>query len=113
MTDPLPDLEGRHVSVRPSRLLPALFLGVLLALGAGIATAPGALAQPVAATGVSAGVGAVALQPTAPSVDITPAPTQNDKDKAKNKLVVGVVAVVLLAIVIYGNRVRAKRRKKG
>ncbi|MBM7770114.1 hypothetical protein JOD54_000318 [Actinokineospora baliensis] len=102
MTDSLPDLEGRPLSVRVSRLLSAVLLGVLLALGTAVGTAS---AAPVPGSAV------LAQQTTAPGVEIPPAQTEADADKAKNKLVVGVVAVVLLGLVIYGNRVRSKRKK--
>ncbi|WP_018682412.1 hypothetical protein [Actinokineospora enzanensis] len=83
-------------------LLGAVLFGAILLGGA-----PTASAAPAADWGVALAQAA----PTAPGVDIPQAPTEADKDKAKNKLVIGVAAVVLLAIVIYGNRVRAKRRK--
>ncbi|RLK60994.1 hypothetical protein [Actinokineospora cianjurensis] len=99
------------MSVRVSRLLPTALLGVVLALGT--ATAPAA-AQPVVARSVTApSVAGLAQAPTAPGVDIPQAPTEADRDAAKNKIVVGVVAVLLLGAVVWGNRIRSKRKKKG
>ena len=53
----------------------------------------------------------VAVQPAPPGPDIQPAPTEQDAASAKNRLVVGVAAVVLLGIVILGRRMRSKRQK--
>jgi hypothetical protein len=49
---------------------------------------------------------------TTPGPDVPTAPTVQDAQKSKNKLVLGVSAVVLLGIVILGHQARAKRRKK-
>ncbi|TCO65573.1 hypothetical protein [Actinocrispum wychmicini] len=46
-----------------------------------------------------------------PGPDIPKAPTVDDAAQSKDKLVIGVVAVVLLGIVIYGHRLRSKRKK--
>ncbi|PPK69749.1 hypothetical protein V5P93_006609 [Actinokineospora auranticolor] len=84
---------------------------VLLAAVAAVVLLVGGPPAAFAASPTQAGVVGLAQAPTAPGVDLQPPPTEAERDKAKNKIVVGVVAVVLLGIVIYGNRVRAKRRK--
>ncbi|GLW95415.1 hypothetical protein [Actinokineospora globicatena] len=102
------------MSVRAPRFLPAVLLGVLLALGTSLGVAAGpAAAQPVVARSVtSQSVTALAQEQTAPGVDLPQAPTEADKENAKSKIVVGVVAVLLLGAVVWGNRIRAKRKKK-
>jgi len=98
--------------------------GLVLAgvLGAVLFTASPALAspafapavRPVAVTVTVAHASAPApaqTQPPGPVLD----PSQTDKansEKTKNKLIAGLVAVVLLAIVIWGRRVRSKKAKK-
>ncbi|SDD20014.1 hypothetical protein [Actinokineospora iranica] len=87
------------MSVRATRLLLAALFGIVVLFGA---------APPASATGLA--------QPpttTAPSVDLPDQPSEADVAKDKNKLVVGVVAVALLGIVVYGHQIRAKRKKKG
>lgn len=107
-----------------ARLLSACMLGCLVFLAL---PAPGALAAPRPAA-VGLAVGAVAndaVANDAPATTTTSkapdAPTgpdlnqdQADADArlAKRKLVIGVVALVLLVIVVWGHRVRSKRRKK-
>ena len=46
-----------------------------------------------------------------PGPNIPQAPTIQDAAQSKDKLVIGVVAIVLLGIVIYGHRLRSKRKK--
>jgi hypothetical protein len=82
-----------------TRLLIGLFLTALVVLGGGSAATAAPVAQPTET-----------VAPTGPTLD--PA-TENDAARDKNKLIIGVTAVVLLGIVVYGNRVRAKRRKAG
>ncbi|WP_290053529.1 hypothetical protein [Amycolatopsis solani] len=87
-------------------------------LGAVLFTASPALAEPVrpATVSVTTGYAAVApvqaqTQPPGPVLD----PAQTDKantQKTKNKLIAGLIAVVLLGIVIYGRRIRSKKAKK-
>ncbi|MBE1498738.1 hypothetical protein H4696_005838 [Amycolatopsis lexingtonensis] len=87
-------------------------------LGAVLFTASPALAGPVrvhTTASVTAARVAVApapaqTQPPGPVLD----PAQTDKantQKTKNKLVAGLIAVVLLGIVIWGRRVRSKKTK--
>lgn len=86
-------------------------------LGAVLFTASPAFAEPVrsaAVTVVAAHVPGtlvpVQTQPPGPVLD----PAQTDKansEKTKNKLIAGVVAVVLLGIVIWGRRIRSKKAK--
>ncbi|SFW44001.1 hypothetical protein [Amycolatopsis australiensis] len=86
-------------------------------LGAVLFTASPALAEPVRTAAVTVTVAhaspvlvPVQTQPPGPVLD----PAQTDKansEKTKNKLIAGVVAVVLLAIVIWGRRIRSKRAK--
>ncbi|ALG13676.1 hypothetical protein AOZ06_48545 [Kibdelosporangium phytohabitans] len=68
-----------------------------------------------AATAAPAGLAPYAQQTaTAPAgPDITPAPTTEDAADSKQRLVIGIAAVVLLGIVILGHRARRKRMKKG
>lgn len=70
--------------------------------------AGGAAAAPVTSSAHSV---ALAQQPT-PGPDIPPAPTVEDGTKSRDKLVIGVVAILLLGIVILGHRTRKKRRKE-
>lgn len=93
--------------------------GLVLAgvLGAVLFTASPASAEPVRPVSVAVTVAhaPVALvpaqtQPPGPVLD----PAQTDKantEKTKNKLIAGVVAVALLAIVIWGRRIRSKKTK--
>jgi hypothetical protein len=94
--------------------------GLVLAgvLGAVLFSASPASAEPVRAhdsVTVTVAHAAVApapaqTQPPGPVLD----PAQTDKantEKTKNKLIAGVVAVALLAIVIWGRRVRSKKAK--
>ena len=86
-------------------------------LGAVLFTASPALAAPVrpAAVTVSvahapAGLVPVQTQPPGPVLD----PAQTDKantEKTRNKLIAGLIAVVLLGIVIWGRKIRSKRAK--
>ncbi|MEU7786134.1 MULTISPECIES: hypothetical protein [unclassified Amycolatopsis] len=89
-------------------------------LGAVLFTASPALAEPVRTAAVSVTVVSSAhaaapvpaqTQPPGPVLD----PAQTDKantEKTKNKLVAGLIAVVLLGIVVWGRRIRSKKAKK-
>jgi hypothetical protein len=100
--------------------LRGLVWGVVLAgvLGAVLFTAAPAQAgpvRPVAVTVTVAHAGAALApaqtQPPGPVLD----PAQTDKantEKTKNKLIAGLVAVVLLGIVVWGRRIRSKKAKK-
>jgi hypothetical protein len=87
-------------------------------LGAVLFTASPALASPVRPAAVtvtvahaSAALVPVQTQPPGPVLD----PSETEKannEKTKNKLIAGLVAVVLLAIVVWGRRVRSKKAKK-
>jgi hypothetical protein len=80
--------------------------------------APGALAQPRPAVVRLVANDAPATTTTTSAPDAPSGPNldqdQADADAklAKRKLVIGVVAAVLLVIVVWGHRVRSKRRKK-
>ncbi|MEQ0563905.1 hypothetical protein ABJI51_32905 [Amycolatopsis sp. NEAU-NG30] len=85
-------------------------------LGAVLFTASPALAEPVRTAAVTMTVAhtsalvPVQTQPPGPVLD----PAQTDKansQKTKNKLIAGLLAVVLLAIVIYGRKMRSKKAK--
>ncbi|WP_329052119.1 hypothetical protein OG738_06695 [Amycolatopsis sp. NBC_01488] len=87
-------------------------------LGAVLFTASPAFAEPVrvqnavtvAVVHAPAALVPVQTQPPGPVLD----PAQTDKansQKTKNKLIAGVVAVALLAIVIWGRRIRSKKAK--
>ncbi|EWC60741.1 hypothetical protein UO65_4024 [Actinokineospora spheciospongiae] len=82
------------MAVRATKLLLAVF--VVFLLGAAPAGAS-ALAQPPTTT-------------TAPAGPVIDAPSEADTAKTRNNLIIGAVAVVLLGIVIYGNRKRAKKK---
>lgn len=73
-----------------------------------------ALARPAAVTvsvaHAAAGLVPVQTQPPGPVLD----PAQTDKansEKTRNKLIAGLLAVVLLGIVIWGRKIRSKRAK--
>ncbi|MBP2322762.1 hypothetical protein JOF56_003147 [Kibdelosporangium banguiense] len=51
-----------------------------------------------------------ATAPAGPTIE-TP-PTEQDAANSRQRLVIGVIAVVLLGIVILGHRARAKRKAK-
>ncbi|MDS0135218.1 MULTISPECIES: hypothetical protein [unclassified Amycolatopsis] len=84
-------------------------------LGAVLFTASPAYAAPVRPVAVTVSVSSAALvpaqtQPPGPVLD----PAQTDKansEKTRNKLVAGLIAVVLLGIVIWGRKIRSKRAK--
>jgi len=86
-------------------------------LGAVLFTASPALAAPVRPVAVTVTVAHAAAvpapvqtQPPGPVLD----PAQTDKansEKTKNKLIAGLIAVVLLGIVIWGRKIRSKRAK--
>jgi hypothetical protein len=70
--------------------------------------------RPVAVTVTVAHAGAapVLAQTQAPGPVLDPAQTDKaNTEKTKNKLIAGLVAVVLLGIVIWGRRVRSKKAK--
>ncbi|MFJ1761916.1 hypothetical protein ACIOD2_16455 [Amycolatopsis sp. NPDC088138] len=87
-------------------------------LGAVLFTASPAQAEPVRPVAVTvtvahAGVAPVLAQTQAPGPVLDPAQTDKaNTEKTKNKLVAGLVAVVLLGIVIWGRRIRSKKAKK-
>jgi hypothetical protein len=86
-------------------------------LGAVLFTASPAQAEPVRPVAVSvtvahAGAAPVLAQTQAPGPVLDPAQTDKaNSEKTKNKLVAGLVAVVLLGIVIWGRRIRSKKTK--
>lgn len=88
-----------------------LVVAVVFAL---LAVAPAAVvsAAPAGALNSASVVAAQpppAPDPTAPpGVDISP---EQESDRAKDKLVIGVITVVLLGIVILGRNAHNKRRK--
>ncbi|MGQ0838375.1 hypothetical protein [Actinokineospora sp.] len=86
--------------VRMTRLLLGVLLAALVTLGA--APLAAAVAQPPATDAP------LTDAPAGPRLD---PPTEADAAKSKDKLIIGVTALVLLGVVVYGNRVRAKRRK--
>jgi hypothetical protein len=69
------------------------------------------LLAPVQAVSAAPVDSIVAAQQAPPGPDVPAAPTEQDAATAKNRLVVGVAAVVLLGIVILGRRMRSKRKK--
>jgi len=93
--------------------------GLVLAgvLGAVLFTASPAFAEPVRPAAVTVTVAHASpvlvpaqTQPPGPVLD----PAQTDKantEKTRNKLVAGLIAVVLLGIVIWGRKIRSKRAK--
>jgi len=86
-------------------------------LGAVLFAASPAQAEPVRPVAVSvtvahAGAAPVFAQTQAPGPVLDPAQTDKaNTEKTKNKLVAGLVAVVLLGIVIWGRRIRSKKTK--
>jgi hypothetical protein len=48
---------------------------------------------------------------TAPTVDLDPAETEADRKETRNKLVMGILSVVLVGIVIWGRSIRRKKAK--
>ncbi|WP_156754018.1 hypothetical protein [Actinokineospora pegani] len=58
---------------------------------------------------------AAAAQPAPPATTAPAGPTIDNPDEAdaarsRNNLVIGAIALVLLGVVIYGNRARAKKK---
>lgn len=49
--------------------------------------------------------------PTAPTVDLDPAETEEDRRESRRKLVMGILSVVLVGAVIWGRSIRRKRAK--
>ncbi|QFU93748.1 hypothetical protein [Amycolatopsis sp. YIM 10] len=89
-------------------LLPAVLLGLLVLLPAPALAA----GEPAAAGSVPVVVAQDPSPPPGPVLD----PAESDRansEKTKNQLIAGGIAVVLLGIVLWGRRVRAKRRKSG
>jgi hypothetical protein len=52
-------------------------------------------------------------QPSAPTVDLDPAESEEDRQEGRRKLVMGIASVVLLGIVIWGRSIRRKKSKAG
>jgi hypothetical protein len=50
---------------------------------------------------------------SAPSVNLDPAETEEDRKEQRRKLVMGITSVVLLGIVIWGRSIRRKKAKAG
>jgi hypothetical protein len=48
---------------------------------------------------------------SAPTVDLDPAESEEDRKEQRNKLVMGITSVVLLGIVIWGRSIRRKKSK--
>ena len=98
-----------------ARLMSAGMLACLVFLAL---PAPGALAAPRPSVVRLVANDAPATTTTSKAPDAPNGPDldqdQADADAqlAKRKLVIGVVALVLLVIVVWGHRVRSKRRKK-
>jgi hypothetical protein len=95
-----------------TRLLVVTLLGLLVAL---------LPASPVYAAAVPSDreYGLVAQQPTgpstepsAPTVDLTPAESEDDRKETRRKLTMGITSVVLIGLVIWGRSVRRKKKKK-
>lgn len=84
------------------RAVVACVLVVLFLMPVGAASAAPAELAPYAQQ--------TATTPAGP--EITPAPTEQDASDSRQRLVVGIVAIVLLGIVILGHRARSKRMKK-
>ena len=55
---------------------------------------------------------AVAQTTTAPSGPTLNPPTEQESADSRQKVVIAVVAIALLGLVVYGNRVRRKKSKK-
>jgi hypothetical protein len=96
-------------------LVACLLAGVISVMFGGVAMA-GPAVTPVAVERMTAADHAayamVQGQPAPPGPDLPPAPTTEDAANSQDRIVMGVVAVALLAIVILGRRARAKRKKK-
>lgn len=50
---------------------------------------------------------------SAPTVEIDPAETEADRQESRNKLIMGIISAVLVAIVIWGRSIRRKKAKAG
>jgi len=89
-----------------TRLLVVTLLGVLVAL----------LPAYAAAVPSDREYGLVAQQPStepsAPTVDLAPAESEDDRKETQRKLVMGITSVVLVGFVVWGRSVRRKKRKK-
>lgn len=97
---------------RVVRFLVAGLFAVLMALPAGEAVAA---APPAGSAG-----GVVAAQPVSPTAPVTnaptgpqldPAQTEENAAKSKRKTIIAVIAVLLLASVLVGRRMRSKAKK--
>lgn len=84
------------------RAVVACVLVVLFSLPLGVATAAPAQLAPYAQQ--------TATAPPGPS--IAPQPTAEEAASSRQRLVIGIAAVLLLGIVIVGHRARRKRAKK-
>jgi hypothetical protein len=84
------------------RAVVACALVVLFFLPVGVATAAPAQLAPYAQQ--------TATAPAGPT--IAPQPTEEEAASSRQRLVIGIAAVVLLGIVILGHRARRKRAKK-
>ncbi|CAM3618721.1 hypothetical protein KIPE111705_17060 [Kibdelosporangium persicum] len=84
------------------RAVVACVLVVLFCLPVGAATAAPAQLAPYAQQ--------TATAPPGPTID-TP-PTEQDAANSRQRLVIGIAAIVLLGIVVLGHRARRKRAKK-
>jgi hypothetical protein len=50
---------------------------------------------------------------TAPSIELTPAETEEKQAEQRRKLVMGITSVVLVGIVIWGRSIKRKKAKAG
>lgn len=101
---------------RVVRFLIAGLFTVLMAVPAGEAAAVALLPGPAAG-------GLLAAQPVSPTAPVTNAPSgptldpaqidEENAKKSKRKMIVGIIAVLLLASVLVGRRMRGKQAKKG
>jgi hypothetical protein len=83
------------------RAVVACVLVVLFVLPAGAANAANVSAPYAQQT---------ATAPPGPAIDAPP--TEQESADTRQRLVIGITAVVLLGIVVLGHRARAKRKKK-
>lgn len=49
--------------------------------------------------------------PSAPTVELDPAETEEDRNESRRKIVMGVASIVLIGVVIWGRSIRRKRAK--
>ncbi|EOD67196.1 hypothetical protein [Amycolatopsis vancoresmycina] len=98
-----------------AKLRGLVLVGLLGAVLFAASPAYAAPVRPVAVT-MSAAHAAPVLVPAQTTVNPGPVldPAQTDKantEKTRNKLIAGLIAVVLLGIVIWGRKIRSKRAK--